>query len=695
MNTKANLHHLRWAAIGLATSLLGGCGGTMPIHATFDSLTNETLMRPSEYFNYTSLVSASGMAPPHSASLMYHQPEFYDRKPGSPSYGVGVSPWQSFVVEMKLPMKPMEAESGNPEKPADAKKGGDSPPEKIQDAKNQAEKKDIKTMPTDATKPEEVKKEPGSPPEKGQDSKSQAEKKDSQPMPTDATAAAVNSSDTTKESKYDTNAQVVRVLRDKLERIRDLTSELVTARVEKEFADKLLADVKVENKDSANLAKTLTEAIGTDSSLSKVGDNLSKLPEDKKSKLKAELNAFKGKYITSAKDKTSVISEDTLTKIDKLYSTLDKGGDTKATQEKSGDAQATQEKEGDAQTAVALKKTLGQTTVSGDAQILMAKALLGEHAVVGNKIDYGDLAVKKSSSTSEAKKLEEKIRKQTEALRNMARYSNVVLTRWAREKERSLTGDLLPIVSAQKQSYQADSGVLVMGDLRITTLFTGEDIVDLVRYSKGRYLEFLNHIGITTYAIQAKHLAYSSDRDLTSVVAANLKVSVKELEEFTSTIEDQELKAGVVSGLGLDLGNSAVISESTTKTTSHPFFPPSALERSIREEITASSGYKTVFAVRAKPNTPFIENALRMKSDRYDQALASCDKDGLSSCEQGKCAAERIVDEVAKQSWEEQWQACNNPQEKSSDHWQKCLSARFADELRKGCSATGKCKPRQ
>lgn len=86
-----------------AALLLGGCGA-LPIHATFDSLTNETSMRSSEDFNYSSFVSLSGLVPQHGVQMIFHQPDFYDGEPNSPNYSIGLAPMHTFVTERKFSM---------------------------------------------------------------------------------------------------------------------------------------------------------------------------------------------------------------------------------------------------------------------------------------------------------------------------------------------------------------------------------------------------------------------------------------------------------------------------------------------------------------------------------------------------------------------------------------------------------------
>lgn len=87
----------------VATLFLAGCG-SLPIHATFDSLTNETSLRSSDDFDYSSFVSLSGLVPQHGVQMIFHQPNFYDLKPNSPNYSIGLAPIHSFVSQRKFSM---------------------------------------------------------------------------------------------------------------------------------------------------------------------------------------------------------------------------------------------------------------------------------------------------------------------------------------------------------------------------------------------------------------------------------------------------------------------------------------------------------------------------------------------------------------------------------------------------------------
>lgn len=598
---KAIEKSMRLAVAGVTASLLGGCGA-LPIHATFDNLTNETVTRASDFFDYTSLISISGLTPQHGAQLMFHQPTFYDGKPGSPSYAVGVSPWKSFIVEMKFPMGVAACSAPKPPPPADTHCCASS-------AKDQKAPPDEKTAETKAL---------------------------------------------VADGKCKGPADVVRDIRNGLEEVRDLVVIQTSRRVEQELADALTAKLAFRKTGGAKLAVSLTDALGDGKSAAEAATNLAKLSPEKRAELRGKLKTFAeqcgapaanaapaGSAATPAATPQAPlpaavsancanINAGIVDKMKKLADSLADGSTP------------------DTQTALDLKKALGKTPLADDGQVALAKGLLGDDAVdADNNVDYGNLAVKGQAAKAEIVQLETKINEKLKTLRDQSTYSNVLITRWAREKRNTLSGAFSNVFGAGKQSHETTSGILIMGDLRTTTLFTGEDLVDLIQYSKGRYLEFLDKIGITTYSVQAKHIAYSADRDAESAIAGNFNLSPDKLRAMSKIFDNADLKVNFALARGLDLGNSALISASEIASKTSLFFPPDVFESAVRQEIRDSYGYQTVFAVRAKIKTPFIEHAMRMETDLFDKARKEFKNTGLEPCEQRALAHQRIVAGVA------------------------------------------------
>lgn len=564
---KAIAKTIRYALAGMTAAVLTGCG-SVPIHATFDNLTNETVSRTSDYFDFSSFISISGLAPQHGAQLMFHQPEFYDLKPGSPSYAIGVSPGRSFIAEKIYPMNAVGCQ---------------------------------KTTPT----------------------------------------------------QHQRDSEVVRDIRNALEDARNLAIDLTARRVEKELADTLLPQL-LSNQDAtkAGLAKQLSSDLGDGKTAVQALARLEKLDGEKKAALKAKVDAFI-KQCGPAADKSAAKGKAAATNAAGTESSAPKCGDA-ATADVLAQAQQLSDSlreshKPDGALALKLKKALGKTKLTDDNQAVLAKALLGDKAVdADNNVDYGDLAVKAQAATLEIERLQAEINTSAKLVRDRATHSNVVITRWVREKRNSISSKLSSVLDIGSQNHEVKSGILVLGDLRTTTLFTGEDFIDLLHYSKDRYLGFLDNIGITTFAIQAKHLAYAADKDAESSVAANFSLTPEQLKTLSNAFKDADLKVNVGFGVGLDLGNSALISGSSVTDKTRLFFPPAAFEEAIRQEIRDSDGYQTVFAVRAKVKTPFIDAAMRINTELGDQAQRKIAGEALKPCELRKCANGRIVRSVGE-----------------------------------------------
>lgn len=572
----------RLAIAGLTASLLAGCGA-LPIHATLDKLTSETQTRSSDFFDFVSLVSISGLAPQHGAQLMFHQPDFYGKE-GSSAYSVGVSPGRSFVVEMTFPMSDSPCVSS-----ADGAKNVCSP----------------------------------------------AKEKTEQPV-TDAGTKSASA-----KPACDTHAQAVLCIRNDLETIRDFSTIMLTQRVEKDLAETLLTELKSSVKDSNKFAAKLSGYLGGATTDADAAKAISDLSDKDRKKLQSQINGFVKKCDPSADAKNApndtplpkcgaTATQDVIDQL-KGFSTALEGKDTQGYG-----------------AILDAKKALGKIKLGSEEQITLATALLGSKAVdKESNIDYSQIASRREAAEDTIKAFQEKIAVRSAEMRDLARQRNVVISRWTRDKRGTLSGALSDFFSTTVKRHEAVSGVMVMGDLRTTTLFTGEDIADLLRYSQGRYLELLDQIGITTFAVQAKHVAYSADRDMETAIAGRFSLTPEQLRALSKVFDKADLEVNFGAGVGLDLGNSGFISTGRVKNKPTPFFPPSAMEASILKELDDSCGYQTIFAVRAKLKSPFIEKALRMNTDLLDAARSKCNDPSKPECKQRKDANARIAAAVS------------------------------------------------
>jgi hypothetical protein len=424
------------ATLGVTVLALGlAACSPLPIHTSFDTLTNETSKRSSEYLTYSTFISISGIVPQHGTQLLFHQPDFADSKPNSPSLAVGISPTRSFVSERKFEMS----------------------------------------------------------------------------------------------SNAANDAKAVRDIREGLEQARLLSVGLAASRTR------------------LNAAQTLTTAIGTN---------------------------------------------------------------------KATDDQATQ-----------------------------VKTLLGD-AVIGQDGKLVDAEVKKAIKAiqAEGKSLEAEVNKALADAKSKAAQNNVVITRWAQDKRTKLGAFFSEVFAFSGQGHEVKSGTLVFGDLRVVSLHVGDDLLDMLRSSPQTVKELIDNVGITTFSVKAKHMAYIADMDVEKAVSLRLNLTKDQLADLSATFRSLNADISASYGVTTDVANSANISNSTVKTHTRCFFPPGVFVQSIKSEIDGSSGYQDLYAVRVQvkgqilglanqTTTAFSDIAAKCttKDGKLDPKANGCEKDDLKA----------------------------------------------------------------
>ncbi len=205
--------------------------------------------------------------------------------------------------------------------------------------------------------------------------------------------------------------------------------------------------------------------------------------------------------------------------------------------------------------------------------------------------------------------LKERISAELVAAKTGASRSNVVMTRWAKERRSALNTYLSEAFAFSGHGHEARSGILVFGDIRTATLHTGDDLVELLKHADKGVLPFIKKTGITTFTIQAKHMAYVADLDMQKSIAAQLSLTKDQLESLSKTFKDLDLRFATSFGVNMDISNSAFVSSSEVRTQARCFFPAPLYMQSVQSEIVASNNYQTVYAVRAQIKSTLIDAA--------------------------------------------------------------------------------------
>ena len=188
----------------------------------------------------------------------------------------------------------------------------------------------------------------------------------------------------------------------------------------------------------------------------------------------------------------------------------------------------------------------------------------------------------------------------------LAAANRLVITRWSRRSDERAAASYGQVAVADIATASAQSGILILGGIRVYTLYVGEDFLDMYKQRRS-FLDrqFFTGAGILTYQVQGKHLVYVSDTNFRRALAARASATSAELGSIRKILKlpDTKLSLEYESLLLSDVGN--VGSTGNAKTTYHPycFFPPASQQKAIRESFAGMDDYTTVYSVRSTLST--------------------------------------------------------------------------------------------
>ena len=187
-----------------------------------------------------------------------------------------------------------------------------------------------------------------------------------------------------------------------------------------------------------------------------------------------------------------------------------------------------------------------------------------------------------------------------------AAANRLVITRWSRRSDERAAASYGQVAVADMATASEQSGILILGGVRVYTLYVGEDFLDMYKQHHS-FLDrqFFTGAGILTYQVQGKHLVYVSDTNFRRALAARASATNTELGSIRKFLKlpDTKLALEYESLLLSDVGN--VGSPGNAKTTYHPycFFPPASQQKAIRESFAGMDDYTTIYSVRSTLTT--------------------------------------------------------------------------------------------
>ena len=102
-----------------------------------------------------------------------------------------------------------------------------------------------------------------------------------------------------------------------------------------------------------------------------------------------------------------------------------------------------------------------------------------------------------------------------DARRELAEFSSnhpgIVIARWSLDREGRVGGGVGDVANGSYNYMDAESGFVVFGGLRVTLLVVGDDFRQMIARLPREDAAALRYAGFTSYVLQTRHLAYTTD----------------------------------------------------------------------------------------------------------------------------------------------------------------------------------------
>lgn len=171
---------------------------------------------------------------------------------------------------------------------------------------------------------------------------------------------------------------------------------------------------------------------------------------------------------------------------------------------------------------------------------LQANTLDTLRDVVGREARKAELDAKVNSLTAEKAEVDKKLNTELETFRTtVASNPGLIVARWT-VKNTSGASAKTGIFDTSASSSDTTSGYVILGGVRVSSLYFGDDLRTYVRTALKEDAVFFDKLGITTYMIQTKALAYTNALDLQRALAGSLTVKVSSLSHIKDLLTDMD-----------------------------------------------------------------------------------------------------------------------------------------------------------
>lgn len=231
-------------------------------------------------------------------------------------------------------------------------------------------------------------------------------------------------------------------------------------------------------------------------------------------------------------------------------------------------------------------------------------------------------ALEQNSSTEILEALKEKDRKLTFEIDELdSNISNVkdqfdsakqknglIITHWNHSYEKDSHQSVGSSLSASKKKNRDRGGYLVLAGLKSVSLWLGDDFADYVVNRRNKLTgsdSIMSDKGyIITFALMAKHRAYSESLDSTQALSVVLEGKIEELaklvgKDYKTYLKEQSLKLSKVLGKVIHSENSGLLSTPTKKMYPFTFRNDEQYAEAVKKVYERSNGYLPIYAVRS------------------------------------------------------------------------------------------------
>jgi hypothetical protein len=162
------------------------------------------------------------------------------------------------------------------------------------------------------------------------------------------------------------------------------------------------------------------------------------------------------------------------------------------------------------------------------------------------------------------KEVDKKLTGELETYRNaIADNPGLVVARWTVRKS-SATSAKTSVFDASHSSSDTTSGYLVLGGMRVSALYFGDDLRTYVSILLPSEEKLFDALGITTYLIQTKALAYTNALDLQQALSASLSAKLSSLGDINDLLTDMDkLTISTYFATAMNLDNTGSLSGAT------------------------------------------------------------------------------------------------------------------------------------